>query len=551
MSIPLIRIAAVLFAASSFAATTADAQIFYDENPSLPTGVAMGDLGGFSVAIDGDTMVTGCVQLGTGPGLARVFVRTAVGAPWSHQIDLTVTGSLEFGRTAGISGDTLVIGAPAETVGGLSTAGAVYVFQRTGTTWGPPTRLLPSIIGPGYGFGGSLAIRGTTLLIGATRTNQPGIVGAGAVFVFELAAGTWSEKAVLVSGTPVVNAMFGGGITFDGESFAAAAPVDDGVVTDSGAVYVFRRTTPGDNTTWMQEAKLIAPAGAAKDEFGSGTSLQGDRLCIGAHQRDIGGLVDAGEAHIFERSGTTWSHVATLTPCVAQAGAHFGVEVALNGDLAAVGAHVEDNPLPAGPDSGAVRIFQTESSPTWIQSAKVQPAATSPGDRLGSSIVIQDRTMLVGATRYGGAAGTPTQVGAAYDFTLLEPSFLPYGSGCWCDAFIIPELSMSADPLCGGGAVITMTVKKSVGPTTGLVFLGSKAPFPLPTGNGCSLLVAPAPISFVIPIPGFGPGTGQVSISAPISPVTSSFEVALQVFINTPTVYLKHCATNAVLFRVQ
>ena len=82
---------------------------------------------GESVAVDGDTIVVG----NGGGQSAHVFVRNA--SVWSTQAALTGldTGPFDrFGAAVDLSGETLVVGAPAK-----DTVGAAYVFVRSGSTW--------------------------------------------------------------------------------------------------------------------------------------------------------------------------------------------------------------------------------------------------------------------------------------------------------------------------------------------------------------------------------------------------------------------------------
>src|SRR5215813_12428112 len=97
---------------------------------------AEGDNFGASVSIDGDTAVIGApnddTDAGIDAGSAYVFVRS--GTSWSLQAKLT--GSLAqagdiFGSAVGISGDTVVVGAPSA----VSGSGIAYVFVRSGTSW--------------------------------------------------------------------------------------------------------------------------------------------------------------------------------------------------------------------------------------------------------------------------------------------------------------------------------------------------------------------------------------------------------------------------------
>ena len=143
---------------------------------------------GTSVAISGDTAVVGAVDAGAGstkpgakgndrsdqddgPGAAFVFVRD--GDTWSGQASLMppkFQGGEEFGCSVAICGDRLVVGA--QMAGDLkdpsrNLAGAAYVFTRKAAIWDPGTQIMASNAERGDQFGGSVAISGGTVAVGA------------------------------------------------------------------------------------------------------------------------------------------------------------------------------------------------------------------------------------------------------------------------------------------------------------------------------------------------------------------------------------------------
>jgi hypothetical protein len=122
---------------------------------------------GLSVALDADTVVVG------GPGAQVVYVFTRVGSSWSQQAYLQESSG--FGDHVAIDGDTLVVGASADS----SYDGAVYVFIRVGSSWSKQAYLKASNAGSGDWFGQSVAVDGDTLVVGAMFKN------GGAVYVWQ------------------------------------------------------------------------------------------------------------------------------------------------------------------------------------------------------------------------------------------------------------------------------------------------------------------------------------------------------------------------------
>ena len=87
---------------------------------------------GYSVAISDSTAVVGAPFKNSHAGAVYVFERS--GSSWSQQAKLTDPHAAAddfFGDSVAISGSTAVVGAPGQN----SSTGAVYVFQRTGTKW--------------------------------------------------------------------------------------------------------------------------------------------------------------------------------------------------------------------------------------------------------------------------------------------------------------------------------------------------------------------------------------------------------------------------------
>src|SRR5204862_4295788 len=87
--------------------------------------------------------------------------------------DPSAFGTDEFGVSVGISGDTAVIGAPG--ILGVPNSSA-YVFVRSGSVWSQQQKLTASDTSAGDRFGVSVGISGDTVVIGAPASS--GFAGA-------------------------------------------------------------------------------------------------------------------------------------------------------------------------------------------------------------------------------------------------------------------------------------------------------------------------------------------------------------------------------------
>jgi len=119
---------------------------------------------GRSVAVSGTTVVVGAYGHAQDTGRAYVFTKTAAG--WRQAAELKGSDTIVrdgFGYSVAISGTTAVVAAP----GHASGSGRVYVFTKVGTDWRQVAELKDSRIFGDDSFGISVAIAGTTALVGA------------------------------------------------------------------------------------------------------------------------------------------------------------------------------------------------------------------------------------------------------------------------------------------------------------------------------------------------------------------------------------------------
>jgi hypothetical protein len=303
-------------------------------------------------AIDEDSNATGVNgnqndNSALSSGAVYVFVRS--GVTWSQQAYLKASNTDEgdhFAWSLAISGDgnTLAVGAfdersNATGVNGNQndnsafTAGAVYVFVRSGTVWTQQAYIKASNTDAGDGFGSTVGINadGNTLAVGANETsNASGVngnqgdnsaLGAGAVYVYVRSGSNWSQQAYIKASNTDAGDGFGGsiGINSDGNTLAVGAGGEssdatgldgnqgDNSAPGAGAVYVFIRS----GATWSQQAYIKASNTEFNNGFASvSLSADGDTLVVGASIEDsnatgVGGdqnnnlAPNAGAAYVY------------------------------------------------------------------------------------------------------------------------------------------------------------------------------------------------------------------------------------------------------------
>jgi hypothetical protein len=397
---------------------------------------------GSSVALsrDGNTMavaahwessaatgINGNQQDNTIPQAGAVYMFTRTGSSWTQQayIKASNTGSAgqggvpgdgdQFGFSIALSGDgqTLAVGAitedsAAQQINGnqnddaAQSAGAVYVFSRTGNTWAQQAYLKDAYSEAGdlFGFSVGLSFDGNTLAAaafdedGAGRTINPPhdnrAMNSGALYVFTRQNGGWSRQAYIKGSRGETSDGFGfaTSISEDGNTIAVGAgdeacltpgidppgcaddaPPQRGANIWVGAAYVFVR----NGTTWTEQAFIKANNARPYNSFGVRLALSGDgsTLAVTAALEDNAGqgvrppmiqqflqpnflnpwrehrnqAEESGAVYVFARSGSLWTAGAYVKGSNAEAGDEFGSAVALSGDgrMMVVGAHQEDS----------------------------------------------------------------------------------------------------------------------------------------------------------------------------------------------------------------
>jgi len=353
---------------------------------------AASDLFGGAAAIDGNTVVVGARGEGVG-GSAYVFVRS--GTTWSQQAKLTdsPTAFDLFGRSVGIRGNTALVGDPNDG----ANSGAAYVFVRTGTVWSQQQQLTAADAAAGDAFGVSVALSGESVVVGAQSDVGPAGMTQGSAYVFVRSGTVWSQQQKLTASDAAAGDTFGTSVAFSGESVVIGAFGDDGPAgMGQGSAYVFVRS----GTVWSEQQKLTAADASANDFLGISVSISGERALVGAPFHD-GPVGSQGSAYVFSRSVTVWSQQQELTADDTRAFDLFGTSVAVDGDTAVVGA---TDTGPAGPNQGSVYVF-VQGVDCWHMQAKLTAADGALSDLLGSSVSVSGDTLIVGAPGDDGQQG--------------------------------------------------------------------------------------------------------------------------------------------------
>ncbi len=158
---------------------------------------------GYAVALDGDTVLVGAYRgdaNATDQGAAYAFVLHD--GRYVEEQQLTAHdggGNDRFGAAVALSGDTLAVGAPNNTIGANSNQGSVYVFTRSGTAWTLQQKLTANDGAAGDEFGFAVALSDDTLVVGAYRDAIGGNANQGSAYVFTRSGTAWTLQEKLTA----------------------------------------------------------------------------------------------------------------------------------------------------------------------------------------------------------------------------------------------------------------------------------------------------------------------------------------------------------------
>ena len=355
-----------------------------------------GDLFGYSVAIDGDTIVVGARFADTpnsNAGAAYVFTKPAGG--WestSTAAKLTASGgsgNAEFGASVSVSGDTIVVGAHGQ-YGDDRAEGAAYVFVEPAGGWAATANPTATLTAPmpeeADHFGQSVSIDGDTIAVGAPEDDHHKGADAGSVYIFTKPAGGWgstSTAAHLTGERGTANHLLGYSVDMDGDTVIAGAPING---FSPGSASLFTKPAGGWSTLPVPRSKLQPSQWKRDDGFGETVAVYDGQALAASKGRDTADGRDAGAAYIFAEPNDGWadaSETQTLTSPNGMAREMFGSSVAIDAGGIVIGA---PRNIHNGVRRGAAYIFVPESvdtpTPTNTPSPTPMPTAThTPTDR--------------------------------------------------------------------------------------------------------------------------------------------------------------------------
>lgn len=387
-------------------AASARAQVF-QQGKHLPAGSSADAQCGVSVSISGTVIAAGAPTESTlfaNSGAVEIFERSAGGA-YAHSVRLKAAdagASDSFGTAVSLDGSRVAVGAPHDD-DVASDAGAIYIFERQSAgLWTQIQKLTVSNGVASNRLGVAVSLDGDRLVAGSTASNA----GKGSVYVFERqTSGTWVQTVEIKAADGNNGDGFGVSISLEGTRLLIGSYRDDFTLGDEGSAYLYE--LQGSVWTFIQLLRPNDPF--STDLFGFSVDLRGDRALVGAYLEDPG-FNGAGSAYMFERGANgVWSQIQKLNASDPSNFDNFGWSVALDDNAAIIGARGDAAP---GAGSGSAYVFERSTSGTWVQTLKWVPsgAGGTTDDRFGTSADIHGGRIVVGAPNDDDLAGNAGSV---------------------------------------------------------------------------------------------------------------------------------------------
>jgi hypothetical protein len=334
-----------------------------------------------SIALDGDTALIGAPNSSTAFGVGAAYVFVKSGGTWNLQAYLhatTPTDNIQFGKAVDLQGDRAVITALNVSAPGNTNSGSVHVFERSGGTW-EFRALIPSNRSSNDYFGESVALDHDTIAVGIRRAN----IEQGAVSIYVLDGTIWTLQQTLNSPQPT-QWNFGEAIDLDGNRLVAGASTPG-----TGTAFLYTRS----GSTWAGQ-QIPAPASLHDNSrFGCSVAIDGGTVVVGAiYQKDDQDQT-RGAAFAYLNSGSDWTIPQVLGPDEDAAYQPFGMSVAVDGDLLAVGACHYPH---ANYGLGAVYVYERPAT-TWEKKIKLAPPGYHIMSSLGAKVAVSGQRVLASA----------------------------------------------------------------------------------------------------------------------------------------------------------
>lgn len=254
--------------------------------------VGYGDRFGWSVAIQNNSILIGApFDDHTGAFSGSVYVFDATTELEIQKLTASdATDEDNFGTSLAVSGNKVIVGAPATAILGLSRVGAAYIFDLD--TGQELFKLSPANGTIGNEFGADVALSDDIAIIGSPAENHAGDI-SGAAYLFDTITG--QELYMLTANDAMQYDQFGRSVSVSGNTGLVGSFRDDTSGGATSGAYLF------DAETGLQRAKLTAYDAQHGDHFGSAVALSDTTALVGAPASFLFGVTQnhSGNVYVF------------------------------------------------------------------------------------------------------------------------------------------------------------------------------------------------------------------------------------------------------------
>ena len=323
-----------------------------------------GDRFGTAIAIDGSTMMITATAQNNGAGAVYVFEQQDSG--YWQEVEILTAKDLgpdtDFGASLALDNGVAVVGSPGQRVRSRQVKykgqGTAHVFTNSDNGW--TSQGMITNANDSTGFGTSVAISGSQIIVGAPAAN-----GTGVTYTFRQNENTWEQTGILATPGVEPNDLFGSLIITSSDMAFVSAP---GKKQNQGAVFIFDYDESQEE--WSPRGHLVSFDGFQQDLFGSALAITDDGIWIGAPGANRHGVLYTISGDVNEG----W-YEATKLGSGEQVRDAFAKTVAIDGDIAVVGVTGADF------GTGTVTIYKRNEGQWEIEESIM-------GDREGFDAVI-------------------------------------------------------------------------------------------------------------------------------------------------------------------
>lgn len=401
------------------------------DNPNA-YGTADNDYFGTPLAVSGDlALISARLEDdagGTQSGKVYVYnlATNTLVQTLSNPTGYSTSASDYFGSSLAINGTTAVVGADQEHDATGNYSGKAYIFNAS---TGSLLRTLdnPTPVGTGASdrFGTSVALSGdgTYTYVSAPYEEYDTNVsnsGSGKVYVFNTSTGSlvYTIDDPNAYGTRAGDS-FGFAIVATGSYLAVAAIGEaDANNTSSGKVYVFSVT--GSGVTLLYTLNNPNPViTATADNFGRAMTISSTKLVVGSREQS-GAYTASGYAFVYDlATGTLLHSLANPNAYATPSNDQFGEAFGISGDILVIGARGETD---ATSDSyvGKVYVYNINTGALLSTLNDPNKYGATHADQYGTSIAASGSHVIIGASNEGSTTGS----GVVYKYTAATPTTL-------------------------------------------------------------------------------------------------------------------------------